>query len=162
MWINFHSSQMLEDLRGSLQAAEEKRQTSIAEISAKHQKVHFWHSPKIWVFIVKYKTFSFLFPSSFVDFSKNHALSMLCLCFLQNLESLEAQLADALSDRTKATETISSLQVGIVIIWHLRSWFYVLKSEIINKCGLLVGFFYFMILLIYKFSTHAIFSAWSF
>lgn len=58
--------QMLEDLRGLLQAAEEKRQTSIAEISAKHQK---------------------------------------------NLESLEAQLADALSDRTKATETISSLQM---------------------------------------------------
>ncbi|XP_024032822.1 protein GRIP [Morus notabilis] len=58
--------QMLEDLGGSLQAAEEKRQASIAEISAKHQK---------------------------------------------NLESLEAQLADALSDRTKATETISSLQM---------------------------------------------------
>ncbi|XP_062102750.1 protein GRIP [Humulus lupulus] len=58
--------QMLEDMQGSLQAAEEKRQASIAELSAKHQK---------------------------------------------NLESLEAQLADAISDRSKATETISSLQM---------------------------------------------------
>lgn len=38
-------------------------------------------------------------------------LMMLISCFPQNLESLEAQLADALSDRSKATETISSLQV---------------------------------------------------
>ncbi|XP_030923807.1 protein GRIP-like isoform X3 [Quercus lobata] len=60
--------QMLEDMRGLFQAADEKRQASIAELSAKHQK---------------------------------------------NLESLEAQLADALSDRSKATETISSLQVLI-------------------------------------------------
>ncbi|KAM5546944.1 hypothetical protein ABKV19_001466 [Rosa sericea] len=58
--------QMLEDMRGLLQAAEEKRQASLAELSAKHQK---------------------------------------------NLESLEAQLADASSDRNKATETISSLQM---------------------------------------------------
>ncbi|KAL6274186.1 hypothetical protein ACE6H2_024878 [Prunus campanulata] len=58
--------QMLEDMRGLLQAADEKRQASIAELSAKHQK---------------------------------------------NLESLEAQLADASSDRNKATETISSLQM---------------------------------------------------
>ncbi|XP_041016605.1 protein GRIP isoform X2 [Juglans microcarpa x Juglans regia] len=58
--------QMLEDMRGLLQAADEKRQASIAELSAKHQK---------------------------------------------NLESLEAQLADAFSDRSKATETISALQV---------------------------------------------------
>ncbi|KAK9990023.1 hypothetical protein SO802_025008 [Lithocarpus litseifolius] len=60
--------QMLEDMRGLLQTADEKRQASIAELSAKHQK---------------------------------------------NLESLEAQLADAISDRSKATETISSLQVLI-------------------------------------------------
>ncbi|XP_057972873.1 protein GRIP isoform X2 [Malania oleifera] len=58
--------QRLEDMRGLLQAADDKRQASIVELSAKHQK---------------------------------------------HLESLEAQLADALSDRTKATETISSLQV---------------------------------------------------
>ncbi|XP_022741967.1 protein GRIP-like isoform X2 [Durio zibethinus] len=58
--------QMLEDLRGLLQVADEKRQASLAELAAKHQK---------------------------------------------NKESLEAQIADALSDRTKATETISSLQV---------------------------------------------------
>lgn len=58
--------QMLEDLRGLLQVADEKKQASLAELAAKHQK---------------------------------------------NIESLEAQLADALSDRTKATETISSLQV---------------------------------------------------
>lgn len=30
---------MLEDIRGLLQAADEKRQASIAELSAKHQKV---------------------------------------------------------------------------------------------------------------------------
>ncbi|KAM1479536.1 hypothetical protein ACFX2I_026804 [Malus domestica] len=58
--------QMLEDMRGMLQAAEEKRQASLAELSAKHQK---------------------------------------------NLESYEAQLAEASSDRNKATETISSLQM---------------------------------------------------
>ncbi|TYJ14298.1 hypothetical protein E1A91_A10G108800v1 [Gossypium mustelinum] len=58
--------QMLEDLQGLLQLADEKRQASLAEAAAKHQK---------------------------------------------NIESLEAQLADALSDRSKATETISSMQV---------------------------------------------------
>ncbi|KAL6220790.1 hypothetical protein ACLB2K_008545 [Fragaria x ananassa] len=58
--------QLLDDMRGLLQAADEKRQASIAELSAKHQK---------------------------------------------NLESLEAQLADASSERNKATETISSLQM---------------------------------------------------
>ncbi|MBA0599461.1 hypothetical protein Gorai_005681, partial [Gossypium raimondii] len=57
--------QMLEDLQGLLQLADEKRQASLAEAAAKHQK---------------------------------------------NIESLEAQLADALSDRSKATETISSMQ----------------------------------------------------
>ncbi|KAJ9172583.1 hypothetical protein P3X46_015800 [Hevea brasiliensis] len=60
--------QMLEDMRSLLQSAEEKRQASIAELSAKHQK---------------------------------------------NIENLEGQLADALADRVKATETISSLQVLI-------------------------------------------------
>uniref|UniRef100_A0A5B7A3S5 GRIP domain-containing protein n=2 Tax=Davidia involucrata TaxID=16924 RepID=A0A5B7A3S5_DAVIN len=60
--------QMLEDMQGLLQAADEKKQASIAELSAKHQK---------------------------------------------QIESLEAQLTDALSDRSKATETISSLQ-GLV------------------------------------------------
>ncbi|XP_039009490.1 protein GRIP-like isoform X1 [Hibiscus syriacus] len=57
--------QMLEDLQGLLQLADEKRQASVAEVAAKHQK---------------------------------------------NIESLEAQLVDASSDRTKAIETISSLQ----------------------------------------------------
>ncbi|KAI4314638.1 hypothetical protein L6164_027526 [Bauhinia variegata] len=33
------------------------------------------------------------------------------VCFQQNIENLEAQINDALSDRSKATETISSLQV---------------------------------------------------
>lgn len=31
---------MLEDMKGLLQAAEDKRQASIAELSAKHQKVY--------------------------------------------------------------------------------------------------------------------------
>ncbi|XP_038904107.1 protein GRIP isoform X2 [Benincasa hispida] len=57
--------QMLEDMKNMLQAAEEKRQASLAELSAKHQK---------------------------------------------SLESFQMQLSDALSDRNKATETISSLQ----------------------------------------------------
>ncbi|KAL8151822.1 hypothetical protein V2J09_021630 [Rumex salicifolius] len=60
--------QMLEDLRGLLRDADEKKQTSIVEISAKHQK---------------------------------------------NLESLESQLADAISDRHKATETISALRARL-------------------------------------------------
>lgn len=60
--------QMLEDMRGLLQASDEKRQASITELSAKHQR---------------------------------------------QLESLEAQLVDVVSDRSKAAETISSLQVLI-------------------------------------------------
>ncbi|KAI3834319.1 hypothetical protein MKX03_030126 [Papaver bracteatum] len=62
----FEKEQMLEEIRGSQQAMEEKRQASIVELSTKNQK---------------------------------------------QIESLEAQLADALADRTKAAETISSLQV---------------------------------------------------
>ncbi|GAB4848395.1 hypothetical protein Ancab_003090 [Ancistrocladus abbreviatus] len=58
--------QTIADMRGSLQAAEEKRQASVTELSAKHQK---------------------------------------------QLENLEGQLADAITDRNKAAETISSLQV---------------------------------------------------
>jgi hypothetical protein len=38
------------------------------------------------------------------------------VCFLQNIESLEAQLNDALSDRSKADESISSLQVSFMIV----------------------------------------------
>ncbi|MED6136511.1 hypothetical protein PIB30_056648 [Stylosanthes scabra] len=63
--------QMLEDMRGLLQAADEKKQAALAELSAKHQK---------------------------------------------NIESLEAQLNDALSDRSKATESISSLQVSFMVM----------------------------------------------
>ncbi|XP_072956107.1 protein GRIP isoform X1 [Typha angustifolia] len=58
--------QMLEQIQSSFQSADEKRQASIMELSAKHQK---------------------------------------------QLESLESQLADALAERSKATETISSLQM---------------------------------------------------
>ncbi|XP_030464104.2 protein GRIP [Syzygium oleosum] len=58
--------QMLEDLRNLLKSAEEKRQSSLSELTTKHQK---------------------------------------------SIENLESQLADAASDRSKATETISSLQV---------------------------------------------------
>ncbi|KAK4262008.1 hypothetical protein QN277_027625 [Acacia crassicarpa] len=58
--------QMIEDMRGLLQAADEKKQAALTELSAKHQK---------------------------------------------NMESLEAQLSDAISDRNKAAETISSMQV---------------------------------------------------
>ncbi|KAL0718583.1 hypothetical protein Bca4012_067906 [Brassica carinata] len=58
--------QVLEDLKNQLQAVEERKQTAITELSAKHQK---------------------------------------------NVESLEAQVVDALSERDKAAETISTLQV---------------------------------------------------
>ncbi|XP_077231170.1 Golgi-localized GRIP domain-containing protein isoform X2 [Tasmannia lanceolata] len=64
----FEKEQMLEDSRALVQSLDEKRQASIVELSAKHQK---------------------------------------------NIESLESQLADALSDRNKAADTISSLQVVI-------------------------------------------------
>uniref|UniRef100_A0A1D1ZHY7 Protein GRIP n=1 Tax=Anthurium amnicola TaxID=1678845 RepID=A0A1D1ZHY7_9ARAE len=66
---HFEKEQMLEDTQNLLKSAEEKRQASIADLSAKHQKI---------------------------------------------VESLEAQLADVLSDRSKAAETITSLQVLIV------------------------------------------------
>ncbi|EOA14422.1 hypothetical protein CARUB_v10027624mg [Capsella rubella] len=58
--------QILEDLKKQLQAVEERKQTAVAELSAKHQK---------------------------------------------NVESLEAQVIDALSERDKAAENISLLQV---------------------------------------------------
>ncbi|KAJ8764139.1 hypothetical protein K2173_005049 [Erythroxylum novogranatense] len=57
--------QLLEDMRGLLESAEEKRHASIAELAAKHQK---------------------------------------------SIENLENQLADVIADRSKAGETISSLQ----------------------------------------------------
>ncbi|XP_062144224.1 protein GRIP [Alnus glutinosa] len=45
------------------------------------------------------------------DEKRQASLAELSAKHQRNLESLEAQLADALSDRSKATETISSLQV---------------------------------------------------
>ncbi|XP_071735336.1 protein GRIP [Rutidosis leptorrhynchoides] len=57
--------QMLDNMRGLLQAAEEKKQASLMELSSKHQ---------------------------------------------QQITNLEAQLAESAADRTKATETISTLQ----------------------------------------------------
>jgi hypothetical protein len=50
-------------------------------------------------------------------YARCSALASELSLFFQNLESFEAQLADALSDRNKATETISSLQVRVI---HLR------------------------------------------
>ncbi|KAL9677818.1 hypothetical protein QQ045_015654 [Rhodiola kirilowii] len=61
--------QMIKNLQGLLQASDEKKQASITELSAKHQR---------------------------------------------HLASLEAQLADALTDRNKDTEALSSLQVLLV------------------------------------------------
>ncbi|KAM0891377.1 hypothetical protein ACQ4PT_026449 [Festuca glaucescens] len=58
--------QMLEQIQGSMQSAEEKRHASVSELAAKHQK---------------------------------------------QLESLEAQLAEVSAERTKASETIHSLQM---------------------------------------------------
>jgi hypothetical protein len=50
-------------------------------------------------------------------YARCSALASELSLFFQNLESFEAQLADALSDRNKATETISSLQVRVI---HMR------------------------------------------
>lgn len=61
----FEKEQLLEEMQGLLHTGEEKRQASIAELSAKHQK---------------------------------------------QLEMLEAQLAEAQAERSKAALTISSLQ----------------------------------------------------
>ncbi|GFY87822.1 golgi-localized GRIP domain-containing protein [Actinidia rufa] len=72
---------MLEDMRGLLQAADDKRQAAIAELSAKHQKVEMH-----------------------VDTSDTKFRAS------AQIESLEAQLSDELADRSKATETISALQ----------------------------------------------------
>ncbi|KAM0900770.1 hypothetical protein ACQ4PT_020421 [Festuca glaucescens] len=58
--------QMLEQIQGSMQSAEEKRHASVSELAAKHQK---------------------------------------------QLECLEAQLAEVSAERTKASETIQSLQM---------------------------------------------------
>ncbi|KMT09626.1 hypothetical protein BVRB_6g130790 [Beta vulgaris subsp. vulgaris] len=60
--------QMLENMKGLVRAAEDKRQASVAELSSKHQK---------------------------------------------NIESLEMQLAEAMSELNKAAETVSSLQVSV-------------------------------------------------
>lgn len=97
MSVNLIILQMLEDKKGLLQAAEEKRQASIAELSAKHQKVNL-HADKMIPLLIAATKLSLRFnPLSYL---------------LQVVESMEAQLVDAVSDRTKATETISSLQVS--------------------------------------------------
>lgn len=96
--------QMLEDMHGLLQAAEEKRQASLAELSSKHQKVNLLRLLGFW----RLRIFIFVLL---------HIYNICSLSFLsspsQNIESLEAQIADSVSDRNKATETISSLQVKI-------------------------------------------------
>ncbi|CAL0331960.1 unnamed protein product [Lupinus luteus] len=74
--------QMLKDMKGLLQDADEKRQASLAELSAKHQK------------------------------------------------SLEAQLNDAFSDRSEATESISSLQEKERESWETASQALKAKLEI--------------------------------
>lgn len=64
---------MLEDMRGLLQAADEKRQASIAELSAKHQKVNL-HKDGLDVV-------SFSNNMSFCVFPLLHVYSMLCSSF---------------------------------------------------------------------------------
>lgn len=97
--------QMLEDMQGLLQAAEEKRQASLAELSSKHQKVNLLRLLGFW----RVRIFIFFL---------SHIYNICSLSFLsspsQNIASLEAQIADSVSDRNKATETISSLQVKLV------------------------------------------------
>lgn len=89
--------QMLEDMKNMLQAAEEKKQASLADLSAKHQKVR--HICRM----------NFMLSIPPIIFQ----LSSVFFVFIQSLESLQIQLSDALSDRNKATETISSLQVKV-------------------------------------------------
>jgi hypothetical protein len=52
---------MLEDMRGLLQAADEKRQASIAELSAKHQKVNLHSGGSDVIPYFNIKTFMFLY-----------------------------------------------------------------------------------------------------
>lgn len=93
---------MVEDMKNMLQAAEEKRQASLADLSAKHQKVRRAWSNEWHAFCTSYYLPIIIFFSLF-HFSPSF--------LIQNLESFQMQLSDALSDRNKATETISSLQV---------------------------------------------------
>ena len=50
LFVNLIILQLLEDMKGLLQAAEEKRQASIAELCAKHQKVNL-HADKYGSFV---------------------------------------------------------------------------------------------------------------
>ena len=112
---------MLEDMRGLLQAAEEKRQAALAELSAKHQKVHelqhFWLTVFIVYLLGGHHIFVYSFIPLRISFTElkvifyiictvylesSCALASTQCLFLQNIQSLEAQLNDALFDKSKA------------------------------------------------------------
>lgn len=105
---------MLEDMQGQLQASDDKRQAAIAELSSKHQKVKMHQIPYYEAPLLEKSTISsvYLFFYSQLQFSNKYALRPLTSFILfQQIESLEAQLADTLSERNKATDSISALQV---------------------------------------------------
>jgi len=58
----------------------------------------------------------------FFIFRSSCALASTQCLLVQNIESLEAQLNDALSDRSKAAESISSLQVSSMIMSLFHTW----------------------------------------
>lgn len=89
-------------MRGLLQIADEKRQVVIAELSAKQQKVKMRKDASSIPFFCCTRT------------QKEINVLYFVFVFFQQIESFEAQLADALADRSKAAETISSLQVRAV------------------------------------------------
>ncbi|KAL6968832.1 hypothetical protein U1Q18_050641 [Sarracenia purpurea var. burkii] len=59
------------------------------------------------------------------------------------IESLEAQLSDAMAERSRATETISSLQVNRVLYVGMDFGFVLLAAgELIYACGRGFGFWF--------------------
>lgn len=95
---------------------EERKQTAVTELSAKHQKV-------VSISVIVLLLICYEPPLSFWLSPDDIQGFLFSPPSWQNLESLEAQVIDALSERDKAAETISSLQVSPVtkflssIIW---------------------------------------------
>ena len=99
-------------MQGLLQTAEEKKQASMTELSAKHQKVIYFKCPDYkFFFITKigWHLCAFILYKVRLNFT-------LFIFFHQNIQNLEGQIADALADRNKAAETISKLQVRLLLL----------------------------------------------
>lgn len=155
---------MLEQVRSSLQASEEKRNTSISELAAKHQKVEMtcpkWYKnvicgqciqlkdrkkscsqPNIWNKLSLMMLIQFSIRIKYSILWTWSILTILSFFIpLKKIESLEAQLSDALAESRKAAETISSLQVQFTctilntnccFIWCLLIYFSSINNHIV-------------------------------